>query len=78
MRLKDIKDKFFVLEHANKIYNIYDINPGSGKIQNHKYLGTICFDSRRGIAKFEHKDYKTYESNRNSSRSYNLVRVIWV
>ena len=24
MRLKDIKDKFFVLEHANKIYNIYD------------------------------------------------------
>ena len=61
MRLKDIKDKFFVLEHANKIYNIYDITPGSGKTQNHKYLGTICFDSRRGIAKFEHKDYKNIE-----------------
>ena len=44
MKLKDIKEKFYVIGEKG-VYNLYDPNIGSSKCMNHRYLGTIHYDS---------------------------------
>lgn len=50
MKLKDIKEKFYVTGEKG-VYNLYDPNIGSSKCMNHRYLGTIHYDSSTNFIK---------------------------
>lgn len=50
MKLKDIKEKFYIIGEKG-VYNLYDPNIGSSKCMNHRYLGTIHYDSSNNFVK---------------------------
>ena len=50
MKLKDIKEKFYVIGEKG-VYNLYDPNVGSSKYMNYRYLGTIHYDSKTEFVK---------------------------
>lgn len=54
IRLKDLNEKFYVFnmyerDDLGTRYKLYDINRNSGKVQNHRFLDMISFDSKKGI-----------------------------
>lgn len=63
IRLKDLKEKFKVVGPYEKTalgtkYNLYDINPNSGKSQVHRYLDTIFIDTKKGVVYQDGSSYK--------------------
>lgn len=61
MRLKDLKERFYVIHVPGKRTNLYNPNFGSGKTQNYRYLGSIDFDSKRGVATFNGVNYRNID-----------------
>lgn len=67
IRLKDLKEKFKVVGPYEKTslgtkYNLYDINPNSGKSQVYRYLDTIFIDTKKGVVYQDGSAYKDIDA----------------